>query len=230
MKILNSILLLCGINLLISCENAKIEDKSSHDPEPSKTEIITKTYAVKFENENALKDTINMIQSIIVDQTGKELVNIYYNLDNTEGWRDEYTYDTDGNKIGSKYYEDQQQISYYEYDIDERGRRIAYRAKDVQTDTLLYDGASQYENDGQLRKDGNINKEGEFKWNYEYEFDETGKELGYTYISRKSGKRFPRTYEYTAFDKNGEWIERKTIEDNKVISIETREFVVLQNK
>lgn len=213
---------------MISCGESKKNDTQKTDSVPKKTEIITRTFSTKHENGNMIKDTVNMIQSYIVDEKGKELSNIYYNLDNSESWRDEYKYDENGNKIGSNYFEGSKQVSYYEYDIDDLGRRIGYRAKDINTDTLLYDGASKYEDNGKLRKDGYINKRGEFKWNYEYLFDESGKELGFVYVSSKSGKRFPKNYEYIKFNDDKEWVERKIVENDTVVSIETRAFKIIE--
>lgn len=226
MKRIAQLILLLGGLYLTACENS--EPKTSATlikKEKFETEILTQTFSVKYVDEVAVKDSVNMLQSIIVDEAGKELSNIFYNLDGTIAWKDQYKYDEQGNKIGSDYFENgPQAISYYEYDLDSLGRKIAYRAKDSNTDTLLYDGASRYENDGTLRKDGYVDKQGNFKWNYEYYFDKNGKELSYTYISSKSGKRFPRTYEYITHNEKGEWTERNTIEDGKVISIETRSF------
>ena len=221
-------MLIFGVTFLISCGDSKKIETSKNESTSERVEVMTKTFSVKNQDGKIIKDTVNMIQSYIIDESGKELTNIYYNLDNTESWRDEYKYNKEGNKIGSSYFEGNKQVSYYEYDIDEFGRRIGYRAKDINTDTLLYDGASKYEENGKLRKDGYINKEGEFKWNYEYRFDEKGKELGFVYISPKSGKRFPRSYEYKKFNSAKEWIERNIVENDKVVSIETREFKILE--
>ena len=69
-----------------------------------------------------------------------------------------------------------------------------------------------------------MNKNGEFKWNYEYYFDETGKELEYAYISSKSGNKFPGNYKYVKYNGDGDWIERSVIENDTIVGIEIREF------
>jgi len=194
--------------------------------ETTRTEIVTRTYSIKSSESNVVeKDTVNMIQSIVMAKNGKEEANIFYNLDESISWKDVYVYDPDGNKVGSKFYEGgKDQTIYYKYDVDDLGRKIGFSAFDINTDTLLYDGVSRFENEGAIRKDGYLNKKGEFKWNLKYEFDKDGKETGYVYVDLGSGEIYPTTYKYTKFDEDGEWIERQAIEKSQVQSIETREF------
>jgi len=221
---MKKITLLLSVLLIFGCKDKTETKIEPSETKPSKVEIITKSFSTKTENGAFVKDTVNMIQSIIVDDNDKEIANIYYELDGSESWKDIYQYDDAGRKIGSKYYEKGIQKSYYEYDLDSFGRRIGYRTKEVNTDTLIYDGASRYENNGLLRKDGYVTKDGVFKWNYEYYFDADGKELGYAYVSSKSGKKFPRDYKYIHFNKDGKWTERHAIENDTVVGIEVREF------
>ena len=162
---------------------------------------------------------------MVVDENGREIENRFYNLDGSVSWSDKYEYDENGNQTGSRYFEGNgNQTAYYEYDLDSLGRRVAYRAKDVNADTLLYDGASQYADNGKIRRDGYFSKTGEFKYNFEYQFDEDGKEMGYIYIDLRNGDRFPSNYRYTKFNDKGDWIEREIVENEKVNSIEVREF------
>ncbi len=207
--------------LLFSCKTNNTETPKTD----LKTEIITSSYSLKEIDGKMVKDTVNMIQSMIVDHTGKELSNLYYNLDGTVAWRDDYIYNEDGFKIGSKYFENNVQTAYYEYQIDKEGRRLSYEAKNLETDTLLYDGASRYENNGQLRKDGYINKAGDFIWNYEYHFDENENLIKRVYVSNKSGKSFPSTFNTISQNSDGEWTERETInQDGEITAIEVRTF------
>ncbi|MEL6865543.1 MAG: hypothetical protein AAFP19_14040, partial [Bacteroidota bacterium] len=126
--------MIIALTILItwSCNNPPKDNSQMEQKEPQKIEIVTKIFSVKSEGEKVEKDTVNMIQSMIVDEKGRELENRYYNLDGSVSWSDEYEYDENGNKIGSRYFEgDRNQTAYYEYDLDSLGRRIAYRAKDV---------------------------------------------------------------------------------------------------
>ena len=102
--------------LIFSCRPSSDNTENDRDTTRMLTEVFTNTYSVKEENGNLVKDTINMIQSVIIDQEGKELENLYYNLDGTVSWRDVYRFNDAGFKIGSQYYEGEKQISYYEYD------------------------------------------------------------------------------------------------------------------
>ncbi|NNE25466.1 MAG: hypothetical protein HKN09_01365 [Saprospiraceae bacterium] len=212
-----------------ACNNPQNVNGETKQNASQKTEIVTKTFSIKLEGDKVKKDTINMIQSMIVYDDGQEIANRYYNLDGSVSWTDEYDYDGNGNKTGSRYFEGEgNQTAYYEYDLDSLGRRIAYRAKDVNTDTLLYDGASQYLDNGKIRRDGYFNKTGEFKYNFEYQFDEDGKEIGYIYIDLGSGDKYPSKYRYTKFNEKGEWLEREIVETEQVSSIEVREFKALK--
>lgn len=224
----NSIIILFLLSLL-ACEKStkkevEVSETDIAKPEYNKTEIITSSYSVKTENLRFVKDTVNMTQSIIVDKDGTELASIYYDLDGTVSWRDEYQYDTLNRKVGSKYFEGGVQKSYYEYDLDSAGRRLGYRAKEVSTDTLIYDGISRYEKGGLMRKDGYLTQTGKFVWNYEYYFDDNGQELGYAFISPSTGRKFPVSYQYVDFNDDGKWIERNLVENDTIISIEVREF------
>ena len=83
---------------------------------------------------------------MIYDQEGREVANIYYNLDGSVSWKDEYVFNDKGQKVGSKFYDKGEKLtSYYEYEIDDLGRRTYYKALDVSTDSLLFDGAFRYE-------------------------------------------------------------------------------------
>lgn len=229
MNKIQQIIIALVILITWSCNNPSKVNSETEQNEAHKIEIVTKTFSVNLEGDKPEKDTINMIQSMVIDEGGKEIANRYYNLDGSVSWSDEYDYDENENKIGSRYFEsDGNQTTYYEYDLDSLGRRIAYRAKDVNTDTLLYDGASQYLYNGKIRRDGYFNKTGEFKYNFEYQFDEDGKEIGYIYIDLGSGDKYPSKYRYTKFNEKGEWLEREIVETEQVSSIEVREFKALK--
>lgn len=215
--------------LFWGCNSSSSHVRDAVSDSTQQTEIITKSYSVILQDGKAQKDTINMIQSMIVDIDGKELENRYYNLDGSASWSDVYEYDDSGYKSGSRYFDDSgTQTAYYEYDLDSLGRRIAYRAKDVNTDTLLYQGASSFLDNGKIRRDGFVSKSGEFKYNFEYQYDEDGQELGYIYINLGNGDRFPAQFRYTKFNDQDEWLEREIVENELVTGIEVREFRELE--
>lgn len=214
-----------------SCEQGdnKIKDlRTSEEKSESKqvtTEIITRTFSVKFVNKESVMDTLQQIQSVTIDAVGKEIERTFYNLDFTPKWTDKYEYDEKGNQVGSKHFNaGAEQTLYYKYTNDSDGRRIFYEAYDFKTDALIHNGASSYENDGKLKKDGYINDDGKFVSNFEYEYNNDGDELGYTYIDLLSGDRSTSNYKYLEFNDDKQWTKRLVLTKGEVQSIETREF------
>ena len=233
MKRLNTIIILLTLSL-IACknepglqENPKVKTSNTASTVNSSNlkEVITSAYAVKDSLGQIVKDTIRMTQSITYNSAGQEYSNIYYSLDGKKQWEDIYTYNADGHKNGSKYYEGGRHMITYKYELDAQGRRIAYEAFEPVSVVPLYKGYSKYNEDGTIRKDGGLTKGGTIQWNYEYLFDTQGEELGYVLIDPKSGIRYASSYRVLKRNKSGEWIERAIVENNTIQAIETRTFI-----
>ena len=219
-----SLIFLFGI-ILSSCnskskETVPVKAAFQHD---SITEYITKTYSVMEVNGAVKKDTLNLMQSEVIDTDGKKLSVKNYSNEGELLSENVFRYDESGKKTGADYYRGGINTMYFKYELDDKGREIAYEAFDKNTDTLLFDGAMLYENEGRLRKDGYY-IEDNFVWNFEYNLDNDGKEVGYVYIDPNTGIHHATVYRYTAYDENGEWVERQVLEDGFVVSIQTREI------
>lgn len=189
---------------------------------PQLLEMITKGYAVKKVNDSVVQDSLQQMQSITYDASGREESNVFYSIDGTPQWRDVYQYNDKGFKIGSKYYEGGENKITYKYEIDSLGRRLKYIAYDAQSAAALYDGYSAYENDGKVRKDGFKDNLGIVRWQYEYLFDDQQNELGYVYIDAKTGERFTSYYKVISKDSLGRWTKRGIYQSDSLRGIEER--------
>jgi hypothetical protein len=190
------------------------------------TEVITRTYSVKMVDSEPEMDVLQQMQSVTYDPQGRELETTFYNVDNTIASIDRFIYDEDGKKIGSDHFDKgTTNTSYSAYELDKKGRRIAYQAFDHGTDALLFAGVTRYEDFGKLKKDGYLNDKGNFVCNFEYTFDDEGKELGYVYIDNASGERYTSTYRYLDYNADEKWVKRLIMSTDSVKSIEMREFL-----
>ncbi len=202
------------------------EQKTAMDtPKLEATKIITNAYAVKDSAGVMVKDTLRMQQAVIFDSQGREASNVYYNLDGSKKWEDVFTYNADGHKNGSKYYEAGRHMITYKYELDAKGRRTAFTAYEAVSAAPLYSGYSMFNEAGTIRKDGVKNEVGIIQWNYENLYDPNGEDLGYVSIDLKTGKRYKSTYKVLKSNSEGKWIERAIIENNVVKAIETRTFI-----
>jgi hypothetical protein len=210
-------------------EEISVEDVIEEIEEEEKdylSEVITRTYSVKMVGGEPETDALQQMQSTTFDRQGLELENTFYNLDNSIASVDRFIYDEDGKQIGSDHFDKGiTSTSYYVYELDSKGRRIAYQAFDHGTDALLFKGATRYEEFGKLKKDGYLNEKGNFICNFEYTFDDEGKEIGYVYIDNASGERYSSVYKYVDYNEDKEWVKRLIMSADSVKSIETREFI-----
>ncbi|MDC7998130.1 hypothetical protein [Gilvibacter sediminis] len=196
---------------------AKIEEL------PTERAII-RGFSVKDSSGVMVKDALQALQTVIYGDQGNELANLFYNRDGSIAWEDQYTYNEEGQKSGSRYFEKGELKITYKYDLDDQGRRVGFRAHDAATGVEMYRGFSKYENDGKTRIDGTApGPNAVVQWNYEYQFDEQGEETGYVYIDA-NGNRFPSSYEVRSRDDQGRWTSRAVISDGVVKAIETRTF------
>ena len=225
-------LVLVAMFTLISCKdrpNPK-EDSIVVNQTPNKAannlkEVITSAYAIKDSAGTKVKDSVQLRQSITYNAKGQEHSNIFYNLDGSKQWEDVYTYNQNGNKNGSKYYEDGRHMITYKYELDAQGRRVAYTAYEATAAVPMYSGYSEFNQDNTLRKDGNKNASGIITWNYEYSFTKDGEDLGYVYIDIRNGARYPSFYRVLKRNANNQWIERAIVENDSIVGIETRQFI-----
>jgi hypothetical protein len=216
--------LLIGIVLTACNSNSKQDVTSvSEGQTDSLTEYITKTYSVMEVNGEVEKDTLNLMQSEVIDGSGKKIRVKNYNNQGVLLSENVFLYDESGKKTGANYFRDGVNTVYFKYELDSLGREIGYEAYDKQADTLLYEGAMYYENEGRIRKDGYY-IEDDFVWNFEYKLDDEGNEVGYVYIDPTTGIHHATVYRYTRYNEDGEWVERQILEDGFIVSVQTREI------
>ena len=197
--------------------NPKIEEV------PAERAII-RGFSVKDSSGVIVKDALQALQTMIYGDQGNELANLFYNRDGSIAWEDQFTYNDEGQKSGSRYFEKGELKITYKYDLDDQGRRVGFRAHDAATGVEMYRGFSKYENDGKTRIDGTApGPNAVVQWNYEYQFDERGEETAYVFID-PNGNRFPSSYEVRTRDDQGRWTSRAVISEGVVKAIETRTF------
>ena len=214
-----------SILLLTACKQEPQQDKPKVDPDTIVAEVaIIRGFSVRDSAGIMVADALRAMQSVEYNAKGQELANKFFNQNGTVAWEDQFLLNEEGQKIGSRYYENGELKMTYKYDLDDQGRRVGYRAHDANTGVEMYRGFSKYENGGGLRIDGSApGPNAVVQWNYEYSFDKNGEETGYVYIAA-DGKRFPSTYSVKERDEQGRWLRRAVVTNDTVTAIETREF------
>lgn len=216
---------LLSLSLFASCQS-KNQEQSETVVIPTITEAQIRNYSVKFVEGKIVRDTLQYLTGTEYDETGRELSNITYELNGEVAWKEVYEYDEKGIKTGSKFYEKGDSLTaYYKYESDSLGRTIRYAGYDSQVDTFLYDVVFRYLPNGNKRS-GYVNKAGEFLYNYEYQYDGKGEEIGYIYYSNREQKAYPTTYQFITYDEQNRWTERHHLDqEDKVKMIQTQTFV-----
>ena len=217
-------LLLLGL-VFISCKNElkQTEGPKVESEEIATTEAIIRGFSVRDSAGTTVKDSLKAMQSMVLSDSGRELKNIFYNLDGSIAWEDRYVYNEEGYKTGSRFFEQGVNKITYKYDLDEQGRRVGYSAMETNSGVEMYNGFSKFLENGKVRMDGVPGPTGVVMWNYIYTFDEAGEELGYEFIGQ-DGKRYPSFYKVTSRDDQNRWTQRAIVENDTVVAIETREF------
>ena len=217
----HSVKILVLVAIIASCKEQKTEpDNVAIKPEL--TEVLTKSYAVKNENDNAVKDTINMMYSEVYNAEDIEIKSINYNIDASINYVLAHELDDKQHIKRSKLYENgEKYTTYYNYKTDNKGRQTYYEGFEANTDTLIYNSAFRYKNDTVFS--GYLNKNKEFITTYIYLKNDKGDDEEAIYISR-SGKQYKTSYTYLTFNDEGEWNKRTASKNDTVFAIEERVF------
>ncbi len=225
MKISNIALILLT-SLILSCDQTQKEAPLL----PEKTKMLfTHYYAVKMENgiptRDTLMDCFHCNQAIVYDKTGKELELRFYKKNGKDKFGyEEYQYNTEGNKVGSKYFENDTLVSVYKYELDEQKNIAIGRAFDVNTDKMLYGYRHKYDaKDNQIETE-NLNGKDEIQDYYRRVFNEKGIVLSENIVDLDGNPTFKIKYEYRP-QADHAWIEQLTYYDDQLSEIRLREKV-----
>ena len=146
-----------------------------------------------------------------VDKFGQiekgDVLNNYFNIYNEKGNKiEDNFYDSDGN-LSSK--------DTYEY--DEKGNNIEKNNYDSDG-SLNSKTTYKYDKKGNKIEDNSYDSDGSLNSKTTYKYDEKGNMIEYNTDGR-FGEKYTYKYEY---DKNNNWIQQVTYEDNKPIQITER--------
>lgn len=214
--------------------STKSSTKAEAEAAPAIQQLITRYYSVKVVNGNPVKDTLmecfHCNQSRIYNKEGKELELRYYksNMKDTYG-NDVYTYNEDGHKTGSSFYEKDSLTTIYKYELDDEHRIKIGKAFDPKSDTLLYGYNNIYSDKGFHVETANINAKDEVYEYYRRVFNKKGVPLFENIEDLDDKPTFKVRYEYRP-EADSSWVEQLTYYNDVLKEIRVRERVPFSKK
>lgn len=223
-------LLICPL-LVIGCEPTS-EDIS--DLEPPLKMRITRYHNVKIVDgmaqADSVKECFSCNQALVFDEAGKELENRWYkpNMEDLFA-KDVYVYGSDGNKLGSKYFDADTLAALYSYDPDslDASRTVMVRARHPITKDLLYAYKYGYDESGNQSETTNYSQHEEVDNIYRRLYNENGIIVEENILDPTGESYFNVKYEYRP-KADDNWVEQLTYYNDELKEIRVREKVFFE--
>ena len=217
--------------MIYGCKRETKGSQVEKEMKSSKQEIlkVTHYYSVKLEGEEAVRDTIKECfscnQAEVYDAGGMQVALRFYKANMTDMYGYEvYTYDNNGNKTGSSYYEKDSLTTKYVYELDQKGRIYIGRAINPVSGDTLYGYKNEYDDRGNHIVTASMNGKDEILDYYRRTFNEGGVAITENIEDTEGNITFRVRYEYRpAADST--WVEQLTFYNDKLSEIRYREEI-----
>ena len=154
----------------------------------------------------------------IYNEKGNKIEDNFYDSDGNLSSKDTYEYDEKGNNIEKNNYDSDGSLnSKTTYKYDKKGNKIEDNSYDSDG-SLNSKTTYKYDEKGNNIEKNNYDSDGSLNSKTTYKYDEKGNMIEYNTDGR-FGEKYTYKYEY---DKNNNWIQQVTYEDNKPIQITER--------
>ena len=217
------ILAILSVLRLVSCKQSEKKNDLTEENLKGKVKSIKETpyEAVdkfgQIEKGNVLYDDF-IFPFTIYDEKGNKIEEYHYDEDGNLSSKDTYEYDEKGNNIERNWYDSDGRLGYkLIYKYNEKGNIIEENYYDS-NGSLSYKTTYKYDKKGNKIEDNSYDSDGSLNSKTTYKYDEKGNMIEYNTDGR-FGEKYTYKYEY---DKNNNWIQQVTYEDNKPIQITER--------